>query len=150
DDRTVTCTSLARHNRCVRLRLQVRILVIEDEPRILDFLTRGLAAAGFVVEGARDGRGGLQRALEGRWDLVLLDLLLPGPDGLTVLRRLQEASADLPVVVVSARSDLQTKLHGFSLGASDFVPKPFSFAELLARVRVHVAKNSPPGPNTSV
>jgi two-component system, OmpR family, response regulator len=128
----------------------VRILVIEDEPRILDFLTRGLEAAGFNVEGARDGPAGLQRALYERWDLVILDLLLPGLDGMTVLRRIQAQAAELPVVVVSARDDLPTKLEGFSLGASDFVCKPFSFAELLARVRVHVAKTSPAAPSSSV
>src|SRR2546421_5357196 len=116
----------------------MRILVIEDEPRILAFLARGLEAEGFTVDGVGDGQAGLRRALEDRYDLVLLDLLLPGLDGLTVLRELQARQPSLPVVIVSARSDLPTKLRGFGLGASDYLSKPFSFDELLARVRVQL------------
>jgi DNA-binding response OmpR family regulator len=116
----------------------VRILVIEDEPRILAFLARGLEAEGFTVDGVAEGRAGLKRALEDRFDLVVLDLLLPGLDGLSILRELQRRRPELPVVIVSARSDLPTKLRGFGLGASDYVSKPFSFDELLARVRVHL------------
>lgn len=118
----------------------MRILVIEDEPLILSFLSRGLAAEGFVVDGAGDGRGGLARALRETYDLVVLDLLLPQLDGLTVLRELQRQRPELPVVIVSARSDLQTKLRGFGLGASDYVSKPFSLDELLARVRAQLRR----------
>ncbi len=116
----------------------MRILVIEDEPRILAFLARGLEAEGFAVDGAGNGRNGLERALAECYDLVVLDLLLPGLDGLGVLRELQRQHPDLPVVIVSARSDLQTKLRGFGLGACDYVSKPFSFDELLARVRAQL------------
>jgi DNA-binding response OmpR family regulator len=116
----------------------MRILVIEDEPRILAFLARGLEAEGFAVDGAGNGRNGLERALAKRYDLVILDLLLPGLDGLGVLRELQRQCPDLPVVIVSARSDLQTKLRGFGLGACDYVSKPFSLDELLARVRAQL------------
>lgn len=119
----------------------MRILVIEDEPRILAFLARGLEADGFVVDGAADGAAGLQQAARGRYDLVLLDLLLPKLDGLAVLRELQRAHPDLPVVIVSARSDLETKLRGFGLGACDYLSKPFSFDELLARVRAHLRQH---------
>jgi DNA-binding response OmpR family regulator len=118
----------------------MRILVIEDEPLILSFLSRGLAAEGFVVDGAGEGRGGLARALRETYDLVVLDLLLPQLDGLTVLRELQRQRPELPVVIVSARSDLQTKLRGFGLGASDYVSKPFSLDELLARVRAQLRR----------
>jgi two-component system, OmpR family, copper resistance phosphate regulon response regulator CusR len=118
----------------------MRILVIEDEPLILSFLSRGLAAEGFVVDGAGDGRGGLARALRESYDLVVLDLLLPQLDGLAVLRELQRQRPELPVVIVSARSDLQTKLRGFGLGASDYVSKPFSLDELLARVRAQLRR----------
>src|SRR4029453_14659733 len=111
----------------------MRILVIEDEPLILSFLSRGLAAEGFVVDGAGDGRGGLARRLGQRYDLVGLAPLLPQLDGLTVLRELQRQRPELPVVIVSARSDLQTKLRGFGLGACDYVSKPFSLGELRAR-----------------
>jgi DNA-binding response OmpR family regulator len=116
----------------------MRILVIEDEPKILAFLARGLEAEGFAVDGADNGRNGLERALAERYDLVILDLLLPGLDGLAVLRELQRQRPDLPVLIVSARSDLQTKLRGFGLGACDYVSKPFSFDELVARVRVRL------------
>jgi two-component system, OmpR family, copper resistance phosphate regulon response regulator CusR len=118
----------------------MRILVIEDEPLILSFLSRGLAAEGFVVDGSGDGRGGLARALRESYDLVVLDLLLPQLDGLAVLRELQRQRPELPVVIVSARSDLQTKLRGFGLGACDYVSKPFSLDELLARVRAQLRR----------
>ncbi len=121
----------------------MRILVIEDEPRILAFLARGLEADGFVVDGAGDGAAGLQQAARGRYDLVILDLLLPKLDGLAVLRELQRAHPEVPVVIVSARSDLETKLRGFGLGACDYLPKPFSFDELLARVHAQLRRGRP-------
>jgi DNA-binding response OmpR family regulator len=116
----------------------MRILVIEDEPRILAFLSRGLQAEGFLVDGAGDGPAGLALAVSGRYDLVVLDLLLPKLGGLEVLRLLQRERSELPVVIVSARSDLPTKLRGFGLGAADYVSKPFSLDELLARVRAQL------------
>src|SRR5881398_513185 len=118
----------------------MRILVIEDEPRILAFLARGLEAEGFTVDGAPDGRAGVQQASRGRYDLVILDLLLQKLDGLAVLHELQRARPELPVVIVSARSDLETKLRGFGLGACDYLSKPFSFDELLARVRAQLRR----------
>jgi DNA-binding response OmpR family regulator len=118
----------------------MRILVIEDEPRILGFLARGLEAEGFRVDGAQNGSEGLKRARRDAYDLVLLDLLLPGLDGLSVLRELNRTKAELPVVILSARSDLPTKLRGFGLGAADYLSKPFSFDELLARIRVQLRK----------
>ena len=116
----------------------MHLLVIEDEPRILAFLARALEAEGFVVDGADNGLDALTRAIGGSYDLVILDLLLPRVDGLTVLRELHRRRPELPVVIVSARSDLRTKLRGFELGASDYVAKPFAFDELLARVRVQL------------
>ena len=116
----------------------MRILIIEDEPRILAFLARGLEAEGFTVDGAADGAEGLRRGGRGRYDLVVLDLLLPRLDGLSLLRELQELRPELPVVIVSARTDLETKLRGFGLGACDYVSKPFSFDELLARIRAQL------------
>jgi DNA-binding response OmpR family regulator len=114
------------------------ILVIEDESRIRSFLARALEAEGFAVDGADNGSDGLERALRGTYDLVILDLLLPRLDGLSVLRELHRRSPDLPVVIVSARSDLPTKLRGFNLGANDYLAKPFALDELLARVRVQL------------
>jgi DNA-binding response OmpR family regulator len=121
----------------------MRILVIEDEPRILAFLARGLEAEGFAVDGASDGVVGVAQASQRTYDLVILDLLLPKVDGLSVLRALQTENPGLPVVIVSARSDLETKLRGFRLGACDYVSKPFSFDELLARVRAQLRRNKP-------
>jgi DNA-binding response OmpR family regulator len=118
----------------------VRILVIEDEPRILGFLSRGLEAEGFSVLGARDGQEGLRLAESVPCDLVILDLLLPRLDGLSVLRALDARRPGLPVVIVSARADMPTKLNGFELGARDYLTKPFSFDELLARIRVHLRR----------
>jgi two-component system copper resistance phosphate regulon response regulator CusR len=122
------------------VRAFMRILVIEDEPRILGFLVRGLEAEGFAVDAARNGSEGLKRARRHSYDLVLLDLLLPGLDGLSVLNELNHSRPELPVVIVSARSDLQTKLRGFGLGAADYLSKPFSFDELIARIRVQLRK----------
>jgi DNA-binding response OmpR family regulator len=114
----------------------MRILVIEDEPRILSFLQRGLEAEGFAVDTAQNGADGLRKAKRNPYDLVLLDLLLPGLDGLSVLAELNRFTPDTPIVIVSARTDVPTKLRGFDLGASDYVSKPFSFDELVARIRV--------------
>jgi DNA-binding response OmpR family regulator len=118
----------------------MRILVIEDEARILAFLARGLEAEGYAVAAASDGRDGLRLALSESWDLVVLDLLLPAMDGLTLLRRLHAERPELAVVILSARCDLKTKLRGFDLGATDFVAKPFSLEELLARVRAQLRR----------
>jgi DNA-binding response OmpR family regulator len=118
----------------------MRILVIEDEPRILAFVTRGLEAEGFTVDAAGDGHDGLRRAALEEYDLVVLDLLLPRIDGLAVLRELQQRRPELPVVIVSARAELETKLLGFGLGACDYVSKPFAFDELLARIRAQLRR----------
>jgi DNA-binding response OmpR family regulator len=104
----------------------MRILVTEDEPRILSFLARGLEAEGFSVDSAADGAEALRRVGGARYDLVVLDLLLPHVNGLTVLSELRRLQPELPVVILSARADLATKLRGFALGANDYVPKPFS------------------------
>jgi two-component system, OmpR family, copper resistance phosphate regulon response regulator CusR len=121
----------------------MRILVVEDEIRIQSFLTRGLEAEGYTVVAADNGRDGLALATSGVWDLVVLDLLLPGLSGLQVLRELHRARPRLPVLILSARSDLQTKLRGFELGATDYVAKPFALDELLARVRVQLRVTRP-------
>jgi DNA-binding response OmpR family regulator len=128
----------------------MRILVIEDEPRILDFLRLGLEAEGFVVDAAEDGAAGLRLALDGPYELVILDLLLPRLDGLRVLSELRQARGDVPVLILSARSDLATKLRGFDLGANDYLAKPFSFDELVARVRVHLRHGGESTPGSRI
>jgi DNA-binding response OmpR family regulator len=116
----------------------MRILIAEDEPRILAFLTRGLESEGFAVDAAADGVEALRCARSEHYDVAVLDLLLPRIDGLAVLRNLRQQHPDLPVVILSARSDLPTKLRGFELGANDYVVKPFSLDELIARIRVQL------------
>jgi DNA-binding response OmpR family regulator len=115
-----------------------RILLIDDEPRILRFLSRGLQAEGFSVETASDGEEGLQRALAERYDLVVLDLLLPGLHGTAVLQSILARKPHQPVVVLSALNSTRSKVDCFEEGAEDYVGKPFSFDELLARIRARL------------
>jgi two-component system OmpR family response regulator len=118
------------------------ILLIEEEPKTARFLTRGLAVEGFRVEHSEDGDAGLERALGHRFDLVLLDLALKSLDGLSALRVLQAAHPEVPVVLLARRLDLTTKLRAFGLGAADVLERPFSFEELVARVRVHLREQA--------
>jgi DNA-binding response OmpR family regulator len=116
----------------------MRMLVVEDEVRIGAFLARALEIEGFKVDVVADGDQGVGRALTGDYGFVILDLLLPGRDGLDVLRELHDRRPDLPVLILSARTDLATKLRGFELGAVDYLAKPFSLDELFARIRVQL------------
>jgi DNA-binding response OmpR family regulator len=118
----------------------LRILVVEDEARIRAFLARAFEAEGFMVDVVETGDLGLERALSDSYQFVILDLLLPGRDGLDVMRELHRARPDLPVLILSARGDLATKLRGFELGAVDYLAKPFSLDELLARARVQLRR----------
>jgi two-component system, OmpR family, copper resistance phosphate regulon response regulator CusR len=118
----------------------MRILIVEDEPRIRAFLASAFEAEGFAVDVVEDGENGLARAVKGPYVLVILDLMLPGRDGLDVLRELHSLRSELPVLILSARADLSTKLRGFELGAVDYIAKPFSLDELLARARVHLRR----------
>jgi two-component system copper resistance phosphate regulon response regulator CusR len=120
--------------------LPMRVLVIEDEPRLLAFVRDALEADGLDVDAATDGAAGLRAALSGVHDLVVLDLVLPAVSGLAVLERLKAARPELPVLILSARAELDTKLRGFELGATDYVTKPFSLDEFLARVRVQLRR----------
>lgn len=118
----------------------MRILIVEDEARIRAFLARAFEAEGFGVDVVGDGELGLARALAGHYGLVILDLMLPGLGGLDALRVLHGEKPDLPVLILSARSDLSIKLESFELGAVDYVVKPFSLDELLARARVQLRR----------
>lgn len=115
-----------------------RVLVVEDEPRIAGFVSRALSAEGFQVDAASDGRRGLELARTGRYSLVVLDLLLPQLDGVSLLRDLMQARPDQRVLVLSALGDVENKVECLELGASDYLPKPFSLAELVARVRARL------------
>jgi DNA-binding response OmpR family regulator len=114
------------------------ILVIEDEPGIVDFVERGLRGQGFEVISALDGESGLDRALNRDVELVVLDLMLPRLSGDEVLRRLQVARPTVPVIVLTARGELEDRIAGLDAGAIDYVVKPFSVAELGARIRAQL------------
>jgi two-component system, OmpR family, copper resistance phosphate regulon response regulator CusR len=113
----------------------MRILVVDDEAKTAKFLKKGLAEAGFVVDVAFNGVDGLQMALELEFDLIILDVMLPGVDGWQVLARLREARRTAPVLLLTARDAVHERVRGFDLGADDYLVKPFAFSELLARAR---------------
>jgi DNA-binding response OmpR family regulator len=115
-----------------------RILLIDDEQRILNFVRRGLEAEGLNVDVAQDGAEGLRLALSSAYDLVILDLVMPDVDGHTVLRRLIERKPSQPVLVLSALNDTGTKVECLQHGAEDYIAKPFSLEELLARVHARL------------
>jgi DNA-binding response OmpR family regulator len=115
-----------------------RVLLIEDEPGIVDFVRRGLEAEGFVVEAALDGVEGERLALKGGFDAIVLDLMLPGRSGLEILGSLRRAIPSMPVIVLTARGEIEDRVAGLDAGAVDYLVKPFSLAELVARVRAQL------------
>jgi len=115
-----------------------RVLLIEDEPGIVDFVRRGLEAEGFVVEAALDGVEGERLALRGGFDAIVLDLMLPGRGGLEILGSLRRAIPSTPVIVLTARGEIEDRVAGLDAGAVDYLVKPFSLAELVARVRAQL------------
>ncbi len=121
-----------------------RILIIEDEPRIAAFVKRGLESAGYTATVAEDGAEGLERALRGDIDLVLLDVGLPTMDGFEVLQHLRGQASTVPVIMLTARSSTRDTVEGLDAGANDYVSKPFTFDELLARVRSRLREGSAP------
>jgi two-component system copper resistance phosphate regulon response regulator CusR len=113
----------------------MKILVVEDEPKIGDYLRQGLVEAGFIVDLTRDGPDGLHLALTEAYDLAILDVMLPGIDGWRVLQGIRRAGKDIPVLFLTARDSVDDRVKGLELGADDYLVKPFAFSELLARVR---------------
>jgi DNA-binding response OmpR family regulator len=120
----------------------LKILLIDDEETILDFISMGLRYEGYEVETAADGRQGLEMARRRQPDLVILDIMLPGIDGLEVCRRLR-AAGEVPVIMLTARGDVDDRVLGLDSGADDYLPKPFKFKELLARVRAQLRRHQP-------
>ena len=113
----------------------MRILVIEDERKTAFFVERGLRESGFVVDLANDGEKGLQLALTGRHDLVILDVMLPRRDGWSIVSELRRAKVSMPVLFLTARDSVPDRVKGFELGADDYLVKPFALSELMARMR---------------
>jgi DNA-binding response OmpR family regulator len=122
------------------------IVLIEDEPGIVDFIDRGLSARGFEVRAATDGESGLDLALAEHVDLVVLDLMLPRKSGMDVLRELAQKRPGLPVIVLTARGEIEDRVGGLDAGAVDYLVKPFALAELDARIRAQLrsARQAPP------
>jgi DNA-binding response OmpR family regulator len=121
----------------------MRLLIVEDEPLIARFLARGLRSEGYTVAVAGDGQVAVDRLAAGGWDLVILDLMLPGQDGFEVLREISGRRLGAPVLVLSARRAVETKVAALDAGASDYLAKPFALDELLARVRALLRRGTP-------
>lgn len=113
----------------------MRVLVIEDSPRLAQSFKKGLTEESYAVDNALNGVDGLHMAQSGEYDLVILDINLPEMDGFTLIQRLRETRSDVPVLMVTARDSIEDKIKGLDLGADDYLPKPFVYAELLARMR---------------
>jgi two-component system response regulator RegX3 len=121
-----------------------RILVVEDEPAIRGGLVDVLIYHGYEVEAAEEGRDGLAKALSGRHDLVLLDVMLPGLDGFEICRRVRAADREQAIIMLTAKGTDEDVIHGLGLGADDYVAKPFSVAQLVARVQAVLRRTAPP------
>jgi DNA-binding response OmpR family regulator len=127
-----------------------RILIVEDEPRIAAFVEKGLRAEGYTPTVVADGVTGLDYAVSGEFDLAILDIGLPGMDGFEVLEQMRGMGSSIPVIVLTARDSVTDTVRGLEGGADDYVPKPFKFAELLARVRLRLRARGDAGGDVSV
>ena len=121
----------------------MKILVIEDEVKTANFLKKGLGEAGFIADLAADGLEGLHLGIEVDFDLIILDVMLPVLDGWQVLTRLRQAGRKVLILMLTARDAVHERVHGFELGADDYLVKPFAFSELLARVRSLLRRSTP-------
>lgn len=126
----------------------MKILIVEDEPKTGAYLKQGLSEAGFVVDLARDGLDGRHLALTEDYDLIVLDVMLPGLDGWQVLREIRHAGRHLPVLFLTARDQVEDRVKGLESGADDYLVKPFAFSELLARVRSLLRRGKTKEPET--
>src|SRR3990170_5106891 len=113
----------------------MRILVVEDEHKIANSIKKGLAQEGFAVDVAYDGTEGYDLASSEEYDVIILDLMLPGMDGVTICKKLREANIHTPILILTAKGQLQDRVNGLNSGADDYLLKPFAFEELLARIR---------------
>jgi heavy metal response regulator len=124
----------------------MRILVVEDEKKVASFIKRGLEATHYSVDVEYDGEAGLKRLLEGEYDLVILDVMLPRLDGLSLMKEIRRQRLNVPILLLTARVTVADKVMGLDLGADDYLTKPFAFEELLARVRALLRRGAPTQP----
>ncbi len=113
----------------------MRVLVVEDEPKMAAFIAKALEEEGFALGQARSGHAALEALLEGAFDVAIMDIMLPGPDGISVLKQYRQKGGKTPILLVSARGHVSERVEGLNAGADDYLPKPFVLAELVARVR---------------
>lgn len=128
----------------------MKLLIVEDQPKTGLYLRQGLNEAGFSTELATDGDTGQHLALSGDYDLLILDVMLPGRDGWQILQAVREAGFDTPVLFLTARDAVEDRVHGLELGADDYLIKPFAFSELLARVRTLLRRGASPPQETTL
>ena len=128
----------------------MKILIVEDEIKIGDYLRQGLSEAGFVVDLARSGLDGHHQAMTESYDLIILDVMLPDVEGWRILQSLREAGHSVPVLFLTARDSVEDRVKGLELGADDYLVKPFAFAELLARVRTLLRRGAAPAGDTTL
>lgn len=121
----------------------MRILVVEDERKVANFIKNGLEEERYIVEIANDGITGLEMAMNNQFDAILLDVMLPGKDGFTILKELREAGVSTPIMMLTARGGTEDRVQGLDLGADDYMPKPFNFVELAARLRSILRRSTP-------
>lgn len=118
----------------------MRLLVVEDDPKIRSFLENGLRQEGYAVDAAADGVEGLHLGASGRYDAAIIDIMLPGLDGLALIERLREKRIDTPVLILSAKREVDDRVKGLQVGGDDYMVKPFSFSEVIARIQALIRR----------
>ena len=131
--------------------MTLKVLLVEDDKTVADFIAKGLAEAGLQVDQAANGRDGLYLATDGSYDAIVLDRMLPGMDGMAVLGAIRAAKIETPVIILSALGAVDARVEGLDAGADDYLTKPFGFAELLARIRLLIRRGkNEPAPQTKL
>ncbi|MBX3042713.1 MAG: response regulator transcription factor [Candidatus Kapabacteria bacterium] len=121
----------------------MRVLVVEDERKVANFIKHGLEEERYIVETAYDGISALEIVMNNHFDAIVLDVMLPGKDGFTLLKEMRDSGISTPVIMLTARANVEDRVAGLDLGADDYLPKPFSFDELAARLRSILRRSSP-------